>query len=265
MLLFSKVPDMAQLAAASLPTKQVDRSRTEWPQYAGDKASTKYSPLDQITAENFGKLKVAWTWRSVEEDIVKAKNLKTWAWEVTPLMVDGVLYLTTSLSQAAALDAATGKTLWVFDPETWKNGTPSNNGFVHRGVSYWSDGQDRRIVFGTGDGYLICLHAETGKPVRSFGNEGRIDLTHGLGRPMEHKLYGVSSPPIICRDVIVMGSKSTTFRLPRKCRREMFADLTFEQANSFGASTRSRTRESSAAIPGRTVPGRRPGPRMSGP
>ena len=133
--------------------------------------------------------------------------LKTWVWESTPLMVDGVLYVSTSLSQVAAIDAATGKTRWVYDPETWKNGTPSNNGFVHRGVAYWADGDDQRILFGTGDGYLICLNAQTGKPIPTFGQDGRIDLTQGLGRPVDRRLYGVSSPPIICRDVVVMGSK----------------------------------------------------------
>ena len=188
------------------PAKQATRVRTEWSQYAGDQASTKYSPLDQITADNFGNLKTAWTWRSVEESIVKANNLKTWAWEGTPLMVDGMLYVTTSLSQVAAVNAETGETLWVYDPETWKNGAPSNNGFVHRGVAYWAN-EDPRILFGTGDGYLICLHAKTGKPVHSFGTEGRIDLTQGLGRSVNRKLYGVSSPPIICHDVVVVGSK----------------------------------------------------------
>lgn len=183
------------------------RASMEWRQYAGDKACTKYSSLDQITAGNFSNLKVAWTWRSLEEDLAKTHNLKTWAWEATPLMIHGVLYLTTSLSQAVAIDAGTGKTLWVYNPGTWKNGVPSNNGFVHRGVSYWEDGNDTRIIFGTGDGYLICLHAKTGKPIQSFGEKGRIDLTQGLGRPVERKLYGVSSPPVICRDVIVMGSK----------------------------------------------------------
>jgi quinoprotein glucose dehydrogenase len=151
---------------------------------------------------------VAWTWRSAEEAIAKANpDLKTWVWESTPLMVDGVLYVSTSLSQVAAIDAATGKTRWVYDPETWKNGTPSNNGFVHRGVAYWADGDDQRILFGTGDGYLICLNAQTGKPISTFGEQGRIDLTQGLGRPVDRRLYGVSSPPIICRDVVVMGSK----------------------------------------------------------
>src|SRR5437870_12664384 len=187
--------------------RKVRGTATEWFSYGGDKASSKYSPLAQIGRGNFNRLSVAWTWRSVEEDVAKANDLKTWVWESTPLMVGGVLYVSTSLSQVAALDAATGKTLWVHDPETWKNGTPSNNGFVHRGVAYWADGKDRRILFGTGDGYLICLNAQTGKPIPTFGHEGRIDLTQKLGRSVDRHLYGVSSPPVICRDIVVMGSK----------------------------------------------------------
>ena len=195
-------------ATSSAAAQNAEAAATEWLSYGGDKASSKYSPIDQIGGDNFSRLKVAWTWRSADEEITKANpDLKTWVWESTPLMVDGVLYVSTSLSQVAAIDAATGKTRWVYDPETWKNGTPSNNGFVHRGVAYWADGDDRRILFGTGDGYLICLNAETGKPIPTFGREGRIDLTQGLGRPVDRRLYGVSSPPIICRDVVVMGSK----------------------------------------------------------
>jgi quinoprotein glucose dehydrogenase len=205
----------AQAANAGVPVDRtahaqagkVQGTATEWLSYSGDKASSKYSPLTQISANNFNRLRTAWTWRSAEEEVAKANHLKTWAWEATPLMVGGVLYVSTSLSQVAAIDAATGKTRWIYDPETWKNGTPSNNGFVHRGVAYWADGDDRRILFGTGDGYLICLNAQTGKPIPTFGEQGRIDLTQGLGRAVDRHLYGVSSPPVICRDVVVMGSK----------------------------------------------------------
>jgi quinoprotein glucose dehydrogenase len=195
--------------AKAAQTKSGDgRTRTEWPGYGGDKASFKYSPLDQIGPGNFNDLKVAWTWRSADEEVIKTNSeSKTWVWEATPLMIGGTLYVATSLSQVAAIDAATGKTLWVYDPETWKNGIPSNNGFVHRGVSYWADGDDRRILYGTADGYLICLNASTGKPVPTFGDQGRIDLTQGLNRSVDRHLYGVSSPPIICRDVVVTGSK----------------------------------------------------------
>lgn len=185
-----------------------DLAKSEWPSYAGDKASSKYSPLDQIDAGNFGQLDVAWTWRSPDEAITEAHpDLSTWVWETTPLMIDGVLYLSTSMCQVAALDAATGETLWVYDPETWKNGIPSNNGFAHRGVAYWADGDDRRILYGTADGYLIALNAETGEPIPGFGQNGRVDLTEGLGRPVDRDLYGVNSPPIITRDVVVVGSR----------------------------------------------------------
>jgi quinoprotein glucose dehydrogenase len=181
---------------------------TEWASYGGDKASSKYSPLAQIGPDNFSRLRVAWTWRSADDDVVNANpQLKTWVWEATPLLVDGVLYVATSLSLVAAIDAATGRTRWVYDPGTWQGGTPSNNGFVHRGVAYWADGNDRRILFGTGDGHLICLNAQTGKPIPTFGERGRIDLTQGLGRSVDRRHYGVSSPPIVCRDVVVMGSK----------------------------------------------------------
>ena len=197
---------------AHAPAGKVRGTATEWSSYGGDKAGSKYSPLAQIGRDNFNRLRVAWTWRSPDEELAKANpHLRTWVWEATPLMVDGGLYVSTSLSQVAAIDAATGKTRWVYDPETWKGGTPSNNGFVHRGVAYWADGSDQRILFGTGDGYLICLNAQTGKPISTFGQQGRIDLTQGLGRAVDRRLYGVSSPPIICRDVVVMGSKVHDF------------------------------------------------------
>lgn len=197
------IPGVTSSAAA-----QNAEAAMGWLSYGGDKANSKYSPIDQVGGDNFSGLQIAWTWHSAEEEITKANaDVKTWVCESTPLMVNGVLYISTSLSQVAALDAATGKTRWIYDPETWKNGTPSNNGFVHRGVAYWADGTDQRILFGTGDGYLICLNAQTGKPIPTFGRGGRIDLTQGLGRPVDRRLYGVSSPPIICRDVVVMGSK----------------------------------------------------------
>ena len=82
--------------------------------------------------------------------------------EATPLAIGEVLYTSTALGQVAALDARSGQTLWTYDSETYKAGTPANTGFVHRGVSYWEKGEDRRIIFGTGDAYLIALDAATG-------------------------------------------------------------------------------------------------------
>ena len=208
LLAVSSVLSLAQ--SASKPS-------SEWRSYAGDTASTQYSPLNQITATNFKDLKTAWTWKSADASILKANpKLHTWAWEGTPLMVNGVLYVSTSLSQVCAIDPATGTTLWTYDPETWKNGLPPNHGFVHRGVAYWGDKKSPRILYGTGDGYLICLDAKTGKPIESFGKNGRVDLTEGLGRKVNRKLYGVSSPPVICRDTVVVGASILDFPMEKE-------------------------------------------------
>ena len=111
-------------------------ARGEWPTYAGTYASAKYSPLDQITSTNVGDLKIAWRWTSPDH-AVRAANERidpSWYHEGTPIMVNGVLYTSTSLSQVAAIEAGTGRTKWVFDPQAWKLGMPTNNGWLHRGV-----------------------------------------------------------------------------------------------------------------------------------
>ena len=179
----------------------------EWPSYGADTANSKYAPLDQIHKDNVKDLQIAWRWSSVENAILKDHpELWTMVNEATPLMLDGRLYTSTSLSQVAAIDARTGQTLWVYDPESYKQGSPPNLGFVHRGVAYWADGETQRIFIGTGDAQLIALDAKTGQPVAAFGANGRIDLTQGLHRPVDPALYGVTSPPVICRNVVVVGS-----------------------------------------------------------
>ena len=91
-------------------------------------------------------------------------------------MAGGLLYVATEVSQVAAIDPATGKTVWSYDPESWKDGRPANVGFQHRGVSYWTDGKEGRIFIATHDRRLIALDAKTGAPVASFGNGGAVDL-----------------------------------------------------------------------------------------
>ncbi len=189
-----------------------DLPDVEWRTYGGTYASARYSPLAQIDRTNVGQLRVAWRWRSPDHDVMaQHPTVETFVNQATPLMVGGVLYVSTSLSQVAAIDAATGQTLWTHDPEVWKLGTPPNLGWVHRGVAYWTDGREARIFIGTGNAFLVALDARTGQPVAGFGNEGRIDLTEGLGRPVDRRWYSVTSPPVVVRDVVVVGASIFDF------------------------------------------------------
>ena len=215
----------------------------QWTSYGGDLGSTRYSALDQITPDNFDRLEVVWSWETVDRFLSRSgpsgewwadaktvfKSLseedpdrwrdgrppRTSSLKATPLMVDGVLYVSTPLYQAAAIDAATGKTLWVYNPRSYESGTPAMSlTWNSRGVAYWSDGQDdQRIYWGTGDGYLIAVDAKTGRPCEDFGDHGRVDLTIGIPRATRGEkdelgalLYSMSSPPIVCGDVVVTGS-----------------------------------------------------------
>ena len=195
------------VASACAPAGDGGEEPGDWQAYGADKANSKYSPLSQIHPGNASDLRVVWRWRSPDQEILDAHpELRTWIHESTPLAIGGVLYTATSLSQIAALDAGTGETLWLHDPGAWRHGSPPNMGFVHRGVTYWQHDAGGRIFAGTGDGHLIALDAETGVPVLGFGDGGRVDLTAGLRRPVDRDLYGVTSPPIVCRDVVIVGS-----------------------------------------------------------
>lgn len=179
----------------------------DWRYYGGDAASTKYSSLDQITAENVGKAKVVWTWDSPDIPLQTANRaLGSFAYETTPLAVGGTLYTTSSLAQVAAIDGATGKQLWVFNPESYKAGKPTNLGFVHRGLAYWTDGGQERLYLAAHDAYLYCVDAKTGKTVSEFGEGGRVNLAAAIPRAVNARNYTMTSPPVICRDVVIVGS-----------------------------------------------------------
>ena len=197
----------------------------EWRSYAGDTGSTKYSPLAQITADNVGDLAVAWRWVSVDArfdlDALRARypalqiandtpNVSINGLKGTPLMVGDTLYLSTPFSQVAAIDAATGETRWVYDPESYAAGIPIMVlGFSHRGLAYWTDGRQARIVWATGDARLHAVDARTGERVREFGDDGSVDLMRGIPRARRDPPpinYSVTSPPVVCNDVIIVGS-----------------------------------------------------------
>jgi quinoprotein glucose dehydrogenase len=205
---------LATANAQAIPGAQAESSnalaRGEWPAYAGTYAVARYSPLTQIDRSNAKDLHVVWRWKSPDMAIKEAnpKVGPTRANESTPLMVGGTLYTSTSLSQVAAIDAATGETKWVFDPKIYENGLgiPANDGWLHRGVAYWRSGGDERIVMLTAFAQMIALDAKTGKPIPTFGADGQIDLTQGMRRPVDRDYYTVSSPPVIVRNVIVVGS-----------------------------------------------------------
>ncbi len=202
----------------------------EWRSYAGDPGSTKYSPLDQIDAGNFGDLRIAWRWASVDADVdLEAiasddERLSILGLQATPLMIDGVLYLSTALYQAAAVDAGTGETVWVHDPQAYLGGRPTH-AYRSRGVAYWSedDGSDARIFWGTSEAYLLAVDARTGEPIRDFGDDGRVDLMEGIPRAVRgetnyqgRNLIGVASPPAIARDVVLTPTIVSDFVVRRE-------------------------------------------------
>jgi quinoprotein glucose dehydrogenase len=200
----------AQTVPGALPESTEALSRGEWPAYAGSYAAARYSPLAQIDRGNAKGLHIVWRWKSPDMAIKEAKPGvgPSFANESTPLMIGGVLYTSTSLSQVAAIDAVTGETKWVYDPKIYENGIglPANLGWLHRGVAYWRNGDDERIVILTAFAQMIALDAKTGKPVPAFGTDGRVDLSPGLRRPVDRDYYTMTSPPVIARGVIVVGS-----------------------------------------------------------
>jgi quinoprotein glucose dehydrogenase len=199
---------LAQAIPGAAPESAAALARGEWPAYAGTYASAKYSPLDQIDKSNAGELRVAWRWTSPDQAFrQRSPDIDpSWTNQSTPLMVGGTLYVSTPLSQVAALDAISGQTKWVFNPQVHGEGIPSNNGWLHRGVAYWKSGAEERIILAGAHGIMVALDAQTGKPIPSFGDNGRVDLKRSLRRRPPRGFYTVSSPPVIVRDVIVVGS-----------------------------------------------------------
>jgi membrane-bound PQQ-dependent dehydrogenase (glucose/quinate/shikimate family) len=176
----------------------------EWRHYGSDLAATKYSSLDQISRQNVHLLKVAWTYHTGDISNGTAGSPVRSAFECTPLVVDGVMYLTTPFSRVMALDAESGKPIWTFDPELDKQ-RPYNL-FINRGVAYWERERARRIFLGTLDGRLFCLDAANGKPVASFGSNGFVNLRAGVADQFPERQYGMTSPPLVYRDLVICGS-----------------------------------------------------------
>ena len=177
---------MALLSAGSLwAGKDVD-----WAAYGGDAAGTRYSKLQQINKRNVGKLKVAWQYDTGEG----RGDAQT-----EPIVIDGVLYGITPKHRIIALNAATGALIWKFDSGLEGRGP-------NRGLTYWSDGSEKRIFVGILS-FLYALDAKTGRPIQSFGKDGRIDLRQGLGRDPASVSIILTTPGIVYKDLIIVGGR----------------------------------------------------------
>jgi quinoprotein glucose dehydrogenase len=202
-------PALAQHPGGASVESAAALAKGEWPAYAGTYAAQRYSPVDQINRSNAKDLRVAWRWKSPDHALRDAalRADPSFSNESTPVMANGTLYVSTSLSQVAAIDAATGRTKWVHDPRAYDYGpSPPNNGWLHRGVGYWRSGDDERVIMLTAYAQMVALDAKTGKPIPSFGGGGRVDLSSGLHRSVDRNYYTMTSPPVIVGDVIVVGS-----------------------------------------------------------
>ncbi len=196
LLTFASVPAFAQKGAPS----------GDWPHFAGDQGSTKYSGLDQINASNFGKLQVAWRWGTADKALEGKASFKPYYLRGTPIVVKGIAYLSTGLSQIAAIDVASGETLWVHDPESYKRGAVTHGMAHHRGVEYWTDGVNERIFISTGGRQLVSVDAKTGEPDPNFNDGQWVDLLKDLGREVNARNIGDNKPPVVIGDTVVVGS-----------------------------------------------------------
>ncbi len=212
---------VATLALGLLSTAQSwgqNAKDTEWPTYGADLKSSHYRPLDQINASNFSKLEVAWRF--------KTDNLGTrpeFKLEGTPLMVNGVLYATGGNRRSViALDAATGELIWVHGEREGARGAAAPRQLSGRGVAYWSDGKEQRILYVTPGYRLIALDAKTGVPVKSFGENGAVDLKLNDDQTIQPDLttgeIGLQSTPVVAKDTVIVGAAFREGMTPKTMR-----------------------------------------------
>src|SRR5437899_943730 len=184
-------------ASASAPA-------AEWRSWGGDPGGSRFSSLADIDRTNVSRLRRLWTYHTGE----RQEGTRPVALECTPLVVGGVLYLSTPSNRVVALDDETGAEIWRFDPHAT---APKRRFQAHRGVAYWegttaSGERQRRILSGTYNGRLFVLDAETGQPARDFGEGGSIDLKIGVAERWPASEYAVTSPPAVYRDLVITGA-----------------------------------------------------------
>ena len=200
----SRIAPLLLVTLLSLAASPVAGAQTgEWRAYSADAAGTKYTPLDQITADNAGDLRVVWRQSTIPDAIRQGSTVRAPAVvQNTPLMADGRLYVSTALGTVAALDATTGEVVW-FDP--LPDGV-TRRGSSSRGVAYWRgpDGDDARVIAVVGS-TLVALNARTGARYPDFGVDGEVDLTQGYDTRTVTE-FGWRSAPLVVNDVVIVGS-----------------------------------------------------------
>jgi quinoprotein glucose dehydrogenase len=175
--------------------QQEDHSFQTWSVYRGDVGNSAYSSLDQINLSNVNQLDVAWTYYTGDADSGNRSAI-----QCNPIIVNGKMYVTSPKLKLIALDAATGKELWKFDPFDSTQATG-----VNRGVTYWEENTDRRIYFSAGP-YLYAINADDGTIVSSFGSNGKVDLREGLGREPSKLAVWATTPGVIYKGILIQGT-----------------------------------------------------------
>jgi len=185
---------------------------TEWRNYANDLAGTRYAPLDQINAGNFGKLEVAWRFPST-----MLGSRPEYTWEATPLVIKGRLYSTAGARRdVVCLDAANGELLWMFRKDEGERARNAPRQYSGRGLAYWSDGQEERILFVTTGYQLVALDAKTGLPVAGFGENGVVDLKLNDDQVIDPNggEIGLHATPTVARNVVIVGAAHASGSVP---------------------------------------------------
>jgi len=211
------VPLVGLLFSTPMPlVGQSGAKSGEWRSYGGDLGSTRYAPLDQINASNFNNLEVAWRF--------KTDNLgprPEFQYEGTPLMVNGVLYTTAGSRRAVvALAPGTGEQLWMHSEQEGARAAAAPRQLSGRGLAYWTDGREERILYVTPGYRLIALNAKTGVPVAGFGTNGAVDLKQDDDQvidPMNGDI-GLHATPIVARNVVIVGAAGKTGANPKSFR-----------------------------------------------
>jgi len=203
---------LAMMSAGATPALAQTPPDTEWRHYANDLASTRYSPLDQIHAGNFDKLEVAWRFPSA---ILGSRPEYTW--EATPLLIKGRIYSTGGARRdVICLDGVTGELIWMFRKDEGERARNAPRQYSGRGLAYWTDGTEERILFVTTGYQLVALDAKTGLPVPGFGENGVVDLKLNMDQvidPLGGEI-GLHATPTVAKNVVIVGAAHASGSVP---------------------------------------------------